>query len=153
MQIRWMTRHRDLPDVLEIEQLCYPFPWSEEQFVSVLRRTDCCGIVVEHNESVCGFAVYQLGDALEILNIAVHPSCWRRGVGSLLVDTLRRKLCRKRPVLATQVCESNVVAQLFLRSHGLRHACTIRQPYDEVDWDGYLMVYELGADVRAVIAE
>lgn len=142
---RLMVR-RDFPEVPEIEHLAFPqFPWSEDDFLKVLRQRNCIGKVVEINGEVCGFVIYELcKGALEILNIGVHPSCWRKGIGSLMVDILKRQLSpTKRSVLAARVRETNVAAQLFFTHHGFRVYCTERQPFEDSDEDAYLFVYEV----------
>ena len=41
---RWLVR-RDMDQVLEIERLSFPHPWSEEEFLAALRQGNCIGRV------------------------------------------------------------------------------------------------------------
>src|SRR3989475_11299114 len=78
VHIRWMIR-RDMPEVLQAEQLSFEFAWTEEDFLRCLRQRNCIGMVAEQGEKVVGFMIYELHKSkLHILNFAVHPS-WRRG--------------------------------------------------------------------------
>jgi len=147
--IRWLVR-RDLEQVLEIEQLSFPYPWTEEEFIRVLRHKSVVGQCVEYEKQVVAYVIYELGNhCLEILNLAVHPSCWRRGFGSFLVDKLKSKLSKqKRPLLVAEVWERNVAAQLFFRSHGLRTWYSLRDlPYRGGIDERYVFLYEIGQDV------
>ena len=59
VHIRWMIR-RDMPEVLEIEQSSFEFPWTEEDFIRCLRQRNCIGMVAEYDEKVVGFMIYEL---------------------------------------------------------------------------------------------
>jgi len=134
IHVRWMIRS-DMRQVREIEQLCFDFPWSEEAFIKMLRQ-HCIGMVAEDGLDVLGFMVYSLHTTrIELDNLAVHPSCWRRGIGRELIETLKGKLApqRRREVVAV-VDEHNLDGQLFLRSLDFRATGTIR--------DGYRFVFE-----------
>jgi ribosomal-protein-alanine N-acetyltransferase len=142
--IRWMIR-RDYPEVLEIEQLSFEFPWSEDDFTRILRQRNCIGMVTEVGEQVVGFLVYELhNDRLHILNFAVHPSCQRRGVGRAMVAKLIAKLTpgrRARIVLETR--ESNLDAQLFFKAMGFQAISVLRDFYEDTTEDAIAMRYRL----------
>lgn len=154
--IRWMIR-RDFPEVFEIEQLCFPtYPWQADDFIGVLRQRNCIGMVVEGPQPVressfaptpevllVGFFFYELHrDRLEVLNIAVHPSCWRLGVGAAIVDKLKSKLTpQRRSVLRLHVRESNVEAQKFFRSQGFLCVGVLRGDYLRIDEDAYVFEF------------
>ena len=71
VHIRWMIR-RDMPEVLDIENDGFEFPWSEEDFIRCLRQRNCIGMVAEHDERVVGFMIYELHKTrLHVLNFAV----------------------------------------------------------------------------------
>ena len=59
VHIRWMIR-RDMPEVLDIENRSFEFPWSEEEFIRCLRQRNCIGMVAEHEQHVVGFMIYEL---------------------------------------------------------------------------------------------
>ena len=46
VHIRWMIR-RDMPEVLDIENQAFEFPWTEEDFIRCLRQRNCIGMVAE----------------------------------------------------------------------------------------------------------
>ena len=88
VHIRWMIR-RDMPEVLQIEQQSFEFPWSEEDFIRCLRQRNCIGMVAEYEERVVGFMIYELHKSrLHILNFAVSPDCRRHSIGGQMVEKL-----------------------------------------------------------------
>ena len=58
-QIRWMIR-RDMQSVLYIENESFQYPWSEEDFIRVLRQRDTIGMVAERDGQVAAFMIYEL---------------------------------------------------------------------------------------------
>lgn len=137
--IRWMIS-RDLPEVLEIEQLSFcDDPWTQEDFYSWLRERNVIAIVAEYNSVIVGYVVYGLyGDRIEILNLAVHPSCHGQGVGSTLIEKMIDKLSmQQRTHIAAAVSEVNVAAQLFFRAMGFRCVDIEAGYYTHADADAY----------------
>jgi ribosomal-protein-alanine N-acetyltransferase len=134
---------RDMPEVLEIENQSFEFPWSEEDFVRCLRQRNCIGMVAEFEERVVGFMIYELHKTrLHILNFAVHPEYRRRGVGTSMVQKLISKLShQRRNRILLEVRETNLSAQLFFREEGFRAISVLRDFYDDTTEDAYLMQY------------
>ena len=128
VHIRWMIR-RDMPEVLQAEQLSFEYAWTEEDFLRCLRQRNCIGMVAEHGEKVVGFMIYELHkNKLHILNFAVHPS-WRRSlVGGQMVSKLISKLSsHRRTRITLEVRETNLVAQLFFRKQEFRAVRVLRR--------------------------
>jgi len=150
LRVRWMIR-RDMPEVLEIEQLQFEFPWSEENFISCLRQRNCIGLVADTTDNqseAIGFVVYELQKTrIHILNIAVHPSCCGKGVGKAMVNRLIEKLRENnRTRLLLEVRETNVAAQRFFRRMGFRAVSILRDYYQDTDEDAYLFQYRFSGD-------
>lgn len=153
LNIRWMIR-RDMPEVLEIERLCFEYPWSEDNFIRCLRQRNCIGMVVDlirprekvfrdDNDHVIGFMIYELHKArLHILNLAVEPAFQREGVGTAMVDKLKKKLFpQRRTRIDLEMRETNLDGQLFFRRQGFRAVSVMRDFYDDVTEDAYLFSY------------
>ena len=132
VHIRWMIR-RDMPEVLQTEQLSFEYPWTEEDFLRCLRQRNCIGMVAEQGERVVGFMIYELHKAkLHILNFAVHPAHRRRGVGSQMVAKLVSKLSsHRRTRITLEVRETNLPAQLFFRHEGFKALKVLRAFYED----------------------
>jgi len=142
VHIRWMIR-RDMPEVLEIEQNSFEFPWSEEDFIRCLRQRNCIGMVAEYDEKVVGFMIYELHrDQLHILNFSVGADVRRRSVGQQMVNKLRGKLSQqRRNRISLEIRETNLAAQLFFRNLGFQAISVLRDYYDDTVEDAYLMQY------------
>jgi [ribosomal protein S18]-alanine N-acetyltransferase len=142
--IRWMIR-RDAPEVFDIEERSFEFPWSDEDFTRCLRQRNCIPMVAEHSERIVGYMIYELHrNRFHILNFAVHPDFRRRGVGEQLVRKLTNKLApQRRTRIMLEVRESNLSAQLFFRQLGFRAISVLREFYEETPEDAYLMQYRL----------
>ena len=142
VHIRWMIR-RDMPEVMAIEGAGHEFPWSEEEFLRVLRQRNCIGMVAEHGEQVVGFMIYELHKAkLHVLNFAVHAEHRRSGVGAQMIAKLVGKLsAHRRTRIVLHVRETNLGAQLFYKIQGFRAVEVVREFYEDTGEDAYLMQY------------
>jgi ribosomal-protein-alanine N-acetyltransferase len=142
VHIRWMIR-RDMPEVLEIENENFEFPWLEEDFIRCLRQRNCIGMVAEFDEQVVGFMIYELHKTrLHILNFSVSDDFRRRGVGAQMVDKLISKLSpQRRTRIMLEVRETNLEAQLFFKTMGFRAVSVLRDYYEDTTEDAYLMQF------------
>jgi ribosomal-protein-alanine N-acetyltransferase len=142
VHIRWMIR-RDMPEVLQIEEDSYDYPWSEEDFLRCLRQRNCIGMVAELGEKVVGFMIYELHkNKLHILNFAVHPSYRRQHIGAQMIQKLVSKLSsHRRTSITLEVRETNLTAQVFFRDAGFRAVRVVREYFEDTGEDAYLLQY------------
>jgi len=148
VHIRWMIR-RDMPEVLEIEEGSYEFPWLEDDFIRCLRQRNCIGMVAEGDgDRILGFMIYEIHKTrIHVLDFTVHPDYRRRGVGRAMVKKLIGKLSlQRRSRLVLEVRESNLGAQAFFREMGFRAVSVLRGFYDDTPEDAYLMQYRYRPD-------
>jgi ribosomal-protein-alanine N-acetyltransferase len=148
VHIRWMIR-RDMPEVLQTEQLSFEYAWTEEDFLRCLRQRNCIGMVAEHGEKVVGFMIYELHkNKLHILNFAVHPAWRRMGVGAQMVAKLISKLSsHRRTRITLEVRETNLAAQLFFHKQEFKAIRVLRAFYEDSGEDAFLMEYRFGDEV------
>jgi [ribosomal protein S18]-alanine N-acetyltransferase len=141
--IRWMIR-RDMPAVLQIEQASFEYPWSEEEFLRVLRLRNCIGMVNEVDDRIVGFFIYELQRSkIQILDLAVCPKHVRRGIGTQMFEKLKGKLSMdRRHSIAVMNRETNVAGSLFLKSLGFTGEL-IRGHFEDSREDGILFNYRL----------
>ena len=142
VHIRWMIR-RDMPAVLAIENQCFEFAWTEEDFIRCLRQRNCIGMVAEKDDQVVGFMIYELHkNRLHILNFAVNVDHRRCGVGHAMFSKLLGKLSHeRRNRIMLEVRETNLEAQLFFRESGFKAVSVLRDFYDDTTEDAYLMQF------------
>ncbi len=138
LKIRWMIRC-DMEEVLEIEQLCFEFPWSGMDFVAARRQLNCVAMVAEVGEGkdrqILGYMVYELyKKSIHVTNLAVESSTWRRGVGRALIEKLQAKLSpQRRMMITTLVGERNTNAQLFFKALGFQATSVSREFFQKSD--------------------
>ena len=142
VHVRWMIR-RDMPEVLAIENSCFEFPWSEDDFLRCLRQRNCIGMVADLDDQVAGFMIYELHKTrLHLLNFAVSARHRRHKVGSRMLGKLIAKLStQRRTRIVLEVRETNLAAQLFFRQQGFRAVSLLRDFYEDTTEDAYLMQY------------
>ncbi|MDR1960222.1 MAG: ribosomal protein S18-alanine N-acetyltransferase [Planctomycetaceae bacterium] len=147
VHIRWMVR-RDMQEVMEIERESFEFPWSEDDFVHILRRRNCIGMVAEYKGEVVGFIVYELGkNKIHLINIAVATRFRRLAVGTQLMAKLIGKLnYQHRNRITFEIRETNLRAQLFFKSIGFQVTQILHDYYEEMNEDAYLMQYRYIAE-------
>lgn len=144
IHIRWMIR-RDMAEVLQTEQDSFAQPWTEEDFLHCLRQRNCIGMVAERHEQVVGYVIYELHKTkLHILNLAVHPTARRQGIGRNMIGKLLGKLSsHRRAKITLEVRESNLTAQLFFRRQGFLATRVLRSWFEDTDEDAYLLQFLL----------
>lgn len=145
--IRWLIR-RDMESVLSIESSSFEFPWSEEDFLEVLRMRNHIGMVIQDKQTVIGYMIYELRpDSLHIVNLAITESYRRAAYGTQMIQKLIGKLsAERRTSLVLEVQESNLSAQLFFKSLGFRAIEIIHDFYEKEKRNAYRMRYQLDQD-------
>lgn len=147
IKIRWAVK-ADLARMVEIEESAYgpADSWNAEDFWSVLSKPDNSGLVAEplsmsFARQAVGLLVYQqLPASYRVLNLTVHPDFQRLGVGSQLLNRLKKNLYGKRLVIEGVVHERSLGVQLFLRSQGFK-AVSISRDYYADGEAGYSFQY------------
>lgn len=88
MEIRKMTA-REVPQVAELEKLCFAMPWSEKSVAGELENPLSLWLVAMDGESLAGYVGSQtVMDETDMMNLAVTPQFRRQGVGEALVNAL-----------------------------------------------------------------
>ena len=111
---------RHVAQVAELEKLCFSDPWSENSVASELKNPLSLWLIAEEDGVVCGYVGSQtvLGET-DMMNIAVHPDCRRKGVASALITEL---ICRLKGqgshILRLEVRESNAPAIALYKAMG-----------------------------------
>ena len=95
MEILHMTGDH-VPQVAELEALCFHDPWSETSVRGELTNPLSLWLVAVENDMVIGYIGSQtVLDESDMMNIAVHPHHRRKGIAQSLIlalsDALRRQ--------------------------------------------------------------
>jgi ribosomal-protein-alanine N-acetyltransferase len=144
-------RRRHLDEVLRIEQVSYPKPWTRGVFQSELelaRSGERHYLVARANGAVVGYAglMFVVGDA-HVTNIAVDPEHQRSGIGTrLLAELAWEAIARGCEAMTLEVRVRNVGAQALYRSFGFVPA-GVRQRYYENSEDAIVMwCHDIGTE-------
>ena len=111
-----------VPQVAQLEKLCFADPWSEMSIESELKSIWSYWVVAVENEQVVGYVGSQSSiDETDIMNIAVHPDWRRRGIAESLIDYLIKDLKnRGSHALMLEVRVSNDPAIALYEKLGFR---------------------------------
>ena len=110
-----------LAEVLEIEQLAYPWPWTEGMFVDSLRNGHLCHVVTDGGDVVAYAILYVAVGECHILNICVHPQRQNQGLGFKLLDyALRASVALGAEQAILEVRPSNLPAIALYRRFGFQ---------------------------------
>lgn len=128
VNIRDMTLE-DLPQVMEIENLCFIHPYKEKDLIYEIKENPVSNVwVIEYSNAslglkqIVGFVDYWVTfDSGTICQIAVHPDIQRSGVGSELMNEVKKDaFAKKVKTITLEVRESNEKAINFYKKHGFK---------------------------------
>ena len=116
-----------VPQVAELEKICFTDPWSERSVASELRNPLSLWLVACKQGIVAGYVGSQtvMGET-DMMNIAVHPNFRRQGIAEDLVDALVRELrtldssCLTLEVRASNEAARNLYEKLGFAQIGRR---------------------------------
>ncbi|PID45782.1 MAG: ribosomal-protein-alanine N-acetyltransferase [Proteobacteria bacterium] len=78
---------KDLPEVMVVERLAYPYPWTEKVMQNCLQAKHYHGWVLEINHAIKGYLFLSvMVDEMHILNLCVHPELQGQGWGRNLLN-------------------------------------------------------------------
>ena len=133
-----------LPQVLELEKVCFSLPWSRDAFLPELTDPACCWLAALDAGEVVGYAGMQtVLDEGYISNIAVSPAHRKQGLGMALVDALQREGRRRRlSFLTLEVRVGNAEARRLYERAGFREVGLRPGYYEKPREDALLMTYD-----------
>jgi len=135
----------DVPRLADIDAHSPGGGWATAAFEQELGLTWSRTVVAETEGEVVAFAVYWVvAGELELLNVAVHPSARRQGIGRTLVAHLAaeaRELGASRILL--EVRRGNAGARALYTALGFVESGVRRGYYDDGAEDAVLMEWPL----------
>ena len=82
-----------VPQVAELERICFADPWSEKSVASELDNKWALWLVAVEDDRVIGYIGSQTSiDETDVMNVAVHPDFRRRGIAESLIIRLVEEL-------------------------------------------------------------
>ena len=119
-QVRRM-KPSDVPQILQIERLSFPSPWSATSFLLCIRAGHVCRVLQRDNRIV-GYGLISVDrDTAHLLNLCIRPDFHGRGWGRrLLVHLLDQASSQGANTVYLEVRPTNQVALHLYYSLGFR---------------------------------
>jgi ribosomal-protein-alanine N-acetyltransferase len=139
----------DLKEVLEIEQISFPTPWSENIFLSELHselsRIFLAKSGLLEEQKILGYiCIWLVKGEVHILNLACHPDFKRHGIAtSLLVHSLFFSFQKGVRKVFLEVRASNKEALSLYRKYGFKPIGIRKRYYSDTKEDAVVMVLEM----------
>ena len=140
MEIRKMTA-REVPQVAELEKLCFSQPWSEKSVAGELDNPLALWLVAMEGDRLAGYVGSQtVMDETDMMNLAVAPQFRRQGVGEALVNALTASLKELGSrCLTLEVRDSNEAARALYGKLGFAEVGRRRGYYRDPREDALIM--------------
>ena len=101
-----------VPQIAQLEKICFSDPWSERSIASELENKLSCWLVAMEGEQVAGYIGSQtVCGETDMMNVAVHPDHRRKGIAEALILALVEELkAAESHCLTLEVRASNAPA-------------------------------------------
>ncbi len=136
----------DLEEVLAIERVSYPTPWSRESFLfELVENPYAWNLVARRGGRIVGYAcLWRVNEELKINNIAIHPEERGAGLGRALLRWVLREAAVRGCTEATlEVRPSNRIARALYGSCGFREVARRPSYYQDTHEDAIVMALDL----------
>ena len=140
VSIKLFTR-KEMYRLIHIEQDTNP--WCLKDFDRFTRKKNSMVVVAMDDETAIGYMIVEtLKDSYSLVKMAVKEDMRRMGIGSKLINYLTTQLvATKRHRIFTEIRESNLTGQLFLRSCRFRYIDTSYNQFQDTGEDSYHLEY------------
>jgi [ribosomal protein S18]-alanine N-acetyltransferase len=140
-KIRIMTLV-DVDQVVQVENICFPTPWSREAFVNEVKNNQFATyFVAEDQGRVIGYiGCWIIIDEANITNVAVLPEYRGQKIGEALLRTAMELARLKQATkMSLEVRVSNMVAQNLYSKLGFKRGGIRKNYYTDNSEDAYVM--------------
>jgi ribosomal-protein-alanine N-acetyltransferase len=150
-----------LPEILQLEEACFSAPWTRKMFEAELTGNPFARFLVATDQTgtdsaartIVGYHCFWIVfDELRLMNLAVHESMRRRGIGrALATEAIVRGFAQAATRAVLEVRASNEAAQSLYRQLGFVPISTRRHYYLSPLEDAVLMAMDplvISADSR-----
>ena len=133
--------HSHVPQIAELETLCFSDPWSEASIASELSNPISCWLVAVEGERLAGYIGSQtvMGET-DMMNVAVDPDFRRQGVARTLILALVEALkARGSHWLMLEVRQSNAPARALYEKLGFAEVGRRKNYYSKPREDALIL--------------
>jgi ribosomal-protein-alanine N-acetyltransferase len=136
------TTFSHIDDIIIIENLSFAIPWTKNAFLQELSNNSfTIYLSAKMGDRVVGYAgMWKIMDEGHVTNIAVHPEFRGVGIGSMLLEALKKRAKEEGIVKMTlEVKKSNKAALQLYAKHGFIAVGVRRQYYADDGDDAIIM--------------
>jgi len=143
LAIRPMTRH-DVTAVTQVDQKCFPLPWSANAFLAEIGNLSACYLVAHVDTTLAGYiGAWIVMDEVHITTLGVEPAWRRQGVADRLLAALLAEAVRRGARRASlEVRVSNLQARRLYEKYGFRAVGRRNRYYTDNGEDAVVMWIE-----------
>lgn len=134
-----------IPQMVEIENLCFSAPWSYDNFICELENPFAIYFLILQDEAVCGYiGAHNILGECYITNVAVHPSFRKGGVATELLAALINFTKSENCLFLTlEVRTSNAPAISLYKKYNFKITGRRKNFYTHPTEDAYIMTLEV----------
>ena len=135
----------DLPEVLAIESVSFPTPFTINLFRMELNLNVAHLYVMKREGKVMGYLdFWRVGPEVHLITIGVHPDFRKKGAGTKLIEFMLSE-ARKTQVetVSLDVRPSNAAGLKLYQKFGFRQAGIRRRYYQDNDEDALVLSLHL----------
>lgn len=134
-----------IPEIAEIERLCFSLPWSENALGDELDNVNAHFLTALTFGRVSGYiGVIEICGEADITSVAVHTDFRRMGIGKKLLDTAEKQAAeRKCESITLEVRESNTAAISLYSGSGYSPIGIRKNFYEKPTENAVLMTKQL----------
>lgn len=141
----------DLDQVMKIEVIAFPTPWSRLSYEGELVNQFASYYVIESNGHIAAYAgIWCVFEEAHITNVAVDPADRRQGYGRVLMEALISRAREKHAErIYLEVRPSNLAAINLYRTFGFLPGGVRRGYYTDNQEDALVLVKNMKLDYLA----
>lgn len=126
---------KHIKSVAALEKLCFPCPWSEEQFHAALQDKfiELFGICTAEERVIAYLLCSIIDEYAEILNIATHPDFRQKGLAKKLLNFWLAQDHIKKAHIILEVRAKNIPAQNLYAQCGFKQIHSRKNYYGDDD--------------------
>ena len=139
-----LMEQKHIPQVCEMERLCFAVPWTEKMFADELHNPLTRYVVLLDRQSPTEVVAYggywKIFEEGHIINIAVHPSWQGQKAGTYLMEQMMQFAAAEGvQAITLEVRESNIPARKLYISAGFQEEARRKDYYRNPKEDGIIM--------------
>jgi ribosomal-protein-alanine N-acetyltransferase len=130
-----------LDQIIEIENVSFPSPWSMKAFKAEIQNPSACLWALIEDEVLSGYICFWMFDSeIQLINIAIHPEKRQQGFGEyLLTKMIEDCISKAKHYIWLEVRPSNAAAKRLYQKMGFVEVGRRKRYYTDTNEDAIVM--------------